>query len=261
MRLSDKVAIVTGSGRGIGRGIALAFASEGADIVVNVSKSLEEGEKVVREIEKLGQRGSIVQADVADEGDVKQMVRETLKTYGKIDVLVNNAGVMASRGGFEGVTMEDWDRVMNVNLRGLFMCSQYVGKEMIKQQRGNIINIASTACFMAYPLSGPYPASKSGVIELTKDMAIEWARHNIRVNAICPGTIHTSMTEAALSNKDTYDWIVKMIPLGRVGLPSDIAKSAVFLASDESSYITAQVIIVDGGETENLGRVFKRYDW
>jgi NAD(P)-dependent dehydrogenase (short-subunit alcohol dehydrogenase family) len=132
---------------------------------------------------------------------------------------------------------------------------------MIKQQRGNIINIASTSCYISSPLSGSYPASKAAVIELTKEMAIEWARHKIRVNAICPSTVRTPMTEAALSKKETYDWTLRMIPLGRIGRPSDIANAAVFLASDESSYITAQVLRVDGGESETLGRIFMRYYW
>lgn len=248
MKLDGKTAIVTGSGQGIGRAIALALAKEGADVVINVRKSVQRAKAVADEVRALGRRALVMRADVSKKGEVDQMVKKTLEEFGKVDILVNNAGISA-RAPIEELSEEDWDRVMNVNLKGAFLCSVAAGKEMIKLKRGNIINIVAASGHRSYPLAGAFGPSKAAVISLTKQLAMEWAKYNIRVNGVSPGPIWSPQTESMLKDEKTRERI-KKIPMGRIGRPEEIADVAVFLASEDSSYITGQVIIVDGGGSE-----------
>jgi NAD(P)-dependent dehydrogenase (short-subunit alcohol dehydrogenase family) len=249
LRLKDKTAIVTGAARGIGEAIALRFAQEGANVVI-VDVDIEEVEKVAREIERKSSQGVLAfKADVSSSADVGQMVKSTLSKFEKIDILVNNAGISMVRPS-EELTEEDWDKVMSVNLKGVFICCQAVGREMIKNRRGNIINIASMDGVVALPERAAYCASKAGVIMLTKVLAIEWAKYNIRVNAISPGYTKTKIV-ADLIAKGVIDEksINRRCPIGRMARTDEIANIAVFLSSEESSYITGENILVDGGWT------------
>jgi len=250
MRLKGRVAIVTGAGKGIGRAIAVRFADEGALVVVN-GRNVGNITMVVNEIMERGGQGVALSGDVSNLSEVKRIIKKTIEKFGRINILVNNAAIMAS-GPIEKIKEEDWDKVINTNLKGVFLFSQTVGREMIKARKGNIINIASIAGHQPYPLGGAYAASKSGVIIFTKQLAIEWAKYNIRANAISPGLIRTPLTESQYAHAETYEKRKTLIPLRRIGTPEDIAKVAVFLASDESSYITGQVLLVDGGLMETI---------
>ncbi len=250
MRLNNKVAIITGGAGGIGHAISTRFAKEGAVVVVN-GRRLENITKIASEIMEKGGRALALKADVTDLLEVKGMVEKILKELGRIDILVNNAGIMVN-APIENLKVEDWNKVMNINLTGVFLCSQVVGNEMIKVSNGNIINMASIVAHQPYPLGGAYSASKSGVVILTKQLAIEWAKYNIRVNAISPGVITTPINEFHHSHAETYEKRKALIPLQRIGMPEDVANAAVFFASDESNYITGQVLLVDGGLSETV---------
>jgi 3-oxoacyl-[acyl-carrier protein] reductase len=250
MRLKNKVAIITGGAGGIGYAITTKFAKEGAVVIVN-GRHLENITKVANEIIEKGGRALALKADVTNLLEVKGMVEKIMKELGRIDILVNNAGIMIN-GPIENLKVEDWDKVMKINLTGVFLCSQVVGNEMIKASNGNIINIASIVAHQPYPSGGAYSASKSGVVILTKQLAIEWAKYNIRVNAISPGMIRTPMNEFHHSHAETYEKRKALIPLQRIGMPEDVANTAVFFASDESNYITGQVLLVDGGLLETV---------
>ena len=241
MKLKNKVAIVTGSSRGIGKAIALAFAREGANVVVNYVRSEDEAKEVVKGIEALNSTGIAIKADISESKDVENMVNKVIEKFGRIDVLVNNAGIGAHL--LKGSDIEKWDKIMDVNLKGVFLCSQAVAKVMLKQKSGNIINISSIAGIEPGLSSLYYSISKAGVIMLTKCLALELAPY-VRVNSIAPGYVKTPMMTRALSEEE----IVKSIPLGRLGTPEDIANVAIFLASSDSDYITGQVIVVDGGK-------------
>ena len=241
--LADRVAIVTGAGRGIGRGIARCLARAGAEVVI-VDQAEDRIAAVVAEIEALGRRGFGVSADVARADDVKRVLRETLGRFGKIDILVNNAGVLVVRRMIEQ-TEEDWDRVLDVNLKGMFLCAREVVPEMIARKRGAIVNIASIAAFHVTVPHVPYAASKSGVVALTRDLAYEVGRHGIRVNAIAPGPVETPM--ARIASEEQRQQIAGTIPLGRLGQPEDIGNAVVFLASDAASFITGATLPVSGG--------------
>jgi 3-oxoacyl-[acyl-carrier protein] reductase len=241
--LADRVAIVTGAGRGIGRGIARCLARAGAEVVV-VEQAEDRIAAVLAEIEGLGRRGLGVSADVARADDVRRVVRETLERFEKIDILVNNAGVLVVRRMIEQ-TEEDWDRVLDVNLKGAFLCCREVVPEMITRKRGAIVNIASIAAFHVTVPHVPYAASKAGVVALTRDLAYEVGRHGIRVNAIAPGPIETPM--ARISSEEQRQRIAANIPLGRIGQPEDIGNAVVFLASDTASFITGATLPVSGG--------------
>jgi NAD(P)-dependent dehydrogenase (short-subunit alcohol dehydrogenase family) len=250
MKMMEKVVIVTGSSRGIGRALALAFAKEGANLIVNDRTNLKAASMVVHEIEAMGRQALLIKADVTQRGEVSQMVQHTLEKFGRIDVLINNAGTVTISPA-EEFTEEDWDRDLDTNLKGVFLCSQQVGKAMIKQRRGNIINIASMLGKIAFPKHAAYCASKAGVIALTKVLAVEWAKYNIRVNAIAPGFIYTDMIKDMLAKgirtKEEHESIIKKIPLGRLGNPDEIASLCVFLASEEAEYITGETVVIDGG--------------
>lgn len=243
-RLDGRVAIVTGAGQGIGHGVALCLARAGAHVVVGDTVQ-ERTTRAVADIEALGVQAFGVQVNVAQAGDVDRLVQETLSRFGKIDILVNNAGVVVIKSITEQ-TEADWDKVLGVNLKGVFLCCHRVVQEMIKQQRGAIVNIASIAAFHYTVPHVPYAASKAGVVALTRDLAYEVARFGVRVNAIAPGPIETPMMGTALTpqQKEAY---ARNIPLGRLGQPQDIGEAAVFLVSDAASYITGATLPVSGG--------------
>ena len=247
MRLKNKVSLVTGASRGIGKAIALAYAREGADVVVNCSASVEAAEKVAEEVKSLGRRALVVQADVSNKAEVEEMVSKVIKEFGRIDVLVNNAG-MAVVGPSVDLEESRWRRGIDVLLTGVFFCSQAVAKGMIKQKSGKIVNIASMAGTVGIPERACYVSAKAGVIGLTKALGIEWAIHNINVNAICPGYVKTDiikgLIERGLYQEKTLNTLT---PLGKIAEPEDVANLAVFLASEESKNITAQSIVTDGG--------------
>ena len=245
-RLEGKVAIVTGGGSGIGKAIALAFAKEGADVIIP-DINFDAAKKTAKEVEDLGCKALPLKTDVSQRVEVEFMVDETLKRFGRIDILVNNAGITIVKP-FEEFSEEEWDRVLSVNLKGVFLCSQLVGKQMIKQGRGKIINLSSIVGEIALPRRSAYCVSKAAIIMFTKVLAVEWAKYNINVNAIGPGYVETEMV-ASLVREGVVDRerLKKRIPKGRLASPEEIAKLAVFLASEESDYITGETVFMDGG--------------
>jgi NAD(P)-dependent dehydrogenase (short-subunit alcohol dehydrogenase family) len=247
MRLSGKTAIVTGARRGIGRAIALALAKEGANVVVS-DISQKDCRKVVDEIERMGRRGLALKCDVSFSDDVEDMVKRTVAEFGRVDILVNNAGILTFKPFLE-LTDEDWDKTLNVNLKGQFLCARAVGRVMIKNKWGRIINIASISsggCGIAFPLIAHYTASKGGVIALTEALALELTSQGINVNAICPGAIDTDMSKGVKEGGQLAQ-VLARIPKGRLGQPEEIASLAVFLASEESDYISGAAVVIDGG--------------
>jgi len=246
MKLEGKVAIVTGAGRGLGQAIALILAEEGADIVVN-DIDIEAAGSVADEIKSLRRQARAIKADVSNSEDVSQMVKDTLNNFKKIDILVNNAGI-ASPVPTEELTETEWDATININLKGPFLCCQAVGRQMIKQKRGKVINITSTAAHRGAPRMLAYNASKGGLLLFTESLAVEWAKYNINVNAVSPGFTLTPMNEKIKEdNPDFFKNRLKATPLGQPARPKDIANAVLFLASSESDFITGQVIVVDGG--------------
>lgn len=243
--LKGKVAVVTGGSRGIGKAIALGFAEAGTDVVV-ASRSIADLEQVKQQIEKLGRHSLAVATNIAIKSEVENMVAKTLEKFGTIDILVNNAAINVMRPLVE-LREDGWDKVMNVDLKGYFLCSQAAAKVMIEKQRGNIINIVSTGAVKAAPGLGAYSIAKAGVVMLTQLLAVELAHYNIRVNAIGPSLVKTGFSQPMWADPDSLKAIEAGIPLGRIAEPEDIASVALFLASDASCYITGQTIYVDGG--------------
>ncbi|MBI3248195.1 MAG: glucose 1-dehydrogenase [Deltaproteobacteria bacterium] len=243
-RLDGQVAIVTGGGQGIGHGVALCLARAGAHVVV-ADAAQDRLAEAVAEVEAVGVQSLGMQVDVTKAASVDGMVSATLARFGKIDILVNNAGVVVVKP-IHDQTEADWDRVLDVNLKGVFLCCHRVVREMVAQKSGTIVNIASIAAFHYTVPHVPYAASKAGVVAITRDLAYEVARHGVRVNAIAPGPIETPMMSAALTpaQKDAY---AKSIPLNRLGQPRDIGNAAVFLASADASFITGATLPVSGG--------------
>jgi len=254
VRLKEKVAVVTGTGAGIGKSIAEVFAREGAKVVC-ASRRAVNGQPVVDAIVAEGGQATFVQCDVSVEEDVKKMVARTIETYGRIDVLVNNAGVNFVKA-FEETNPADWDRVVNTDLRGTYLCCRTVIPEMLKTGGGSIINITTVHTVASLPGAAPYDAAKWGMVGLTKALAVEFAARNIRVNALSPGLIDTKIWEdikkAAPDLEACLDYWKSNIPMGRVGKPEEVARVAVFLASDDASYMTGANILVDGGMTSQL---------
>ncbi len=249
MRLKDKVAIVTGaaSSIGMGRAIALAYAKEGANVTVCDVK--HEGVKErAKEIEEMGQKALAVKTDVSKSSDVSELVEKTVKTFGKVDIMVNNAGIREEPAKpIQDITEQEWDAIHGVCLKGVFLCIKYAVPHMIKQGGGKIINIASIFGQVGFPNYGAYCAAKGGVINLTRTLALELAPHKINVNAIGPGVIETELVKTTLEDPEIMKLILSAIPFGRVGKPEDIAAVAVFLASNESEYVNGQTIFAEGG--------------
>jgi NAD(P)-dependent dehydrogenase (short-subunit alcohol dehydrogenase family) len=245
MKLNNKVAIVTGSQQGIGKAIALELAKEGARIVIS-DLDLEKSRKVTQEIKNIGSEALAIKCDVTKKEEVEKMVKDTVNEFQKIDILVNNAGVVIQKP-FVEFTEDDWDFVIGVNLKGVFMVTQAVVKHMIEHKKGKILSIASIAGMIGYLNTSAYGASKAGIIDLTRDLALELASNQINVNAIAPGAIKTKMTEDILEEQETRENLLKNIPWGRVGRPEEIGKAAVFLVSSDSDYITGHTLVVDGG--------------
>ncbi len=241
-RLNGKVAIVTGAGSGIGRASAMLFAKEGAKVVV--ADYDEKGGKETAGL--IGRNAIFVKADVSKSSDAKAIVAAALKKFGKLNILFNNAGIVRWGSAVECVEA-DWDRVIGINLKGAWLCSKFAIPELIKAGGGSIVNTASIAGCVAFAKIAAYCASKGGLIELTKSMALDFAPQKIRVNAICPGVIRTAMTKSILNDKKTMEGMLKATVIGRLGEPEDIAYAALYLASDESSFVTGTTIVVDGG--------------
>ena len=247
--LKEKVAIVTGGSRGLGKEIAIGLGEAGAKVVITARR--EEGLlATAQELSDIGIECLPVTTDISEADGVKLMVASTLEKWGEIDILVNNAGVVWASPP-EDMTLDRWDYVMNINARGTFICCQEVGREMIKRKSGNIINVSSAVGVAAVdPKSGQfisYQASKAGVNIMTKQLAAEWGVHNIRVNAVAPSFLSTRLTNALVER--TGENMLRWIPLGRIGRADEIKGAVVFLASEASSYITGQVICIDGGTT------------
>tara|TARA_Y100001968_G_scaffold233300_1_gene216224 strand:- start:165 stop:917 length:753 start_codon:yes stop_codon:yes gene_type:complete len=240
--LEGQTAIVTGASRGIGKAIAISLAKEGAEVIVNYSTSVENANKVVSEIESFGGKACHIQADISDENSVNEFIKRVLSKNNKIDLLINNAGITKD-GLLMRMKSEDWQKVLNLNLNGVFYCTKAVSRQMLKQKKGRIINITSVVGLMGNPGQANYSAAKAGVIGLTKSAAKEFASRGITVNAVAPGFIATDMTKELNSEA-----ILSAIPLGRFGNPEDVAGAVRFLAADPSAaYITGQTLQVDGG--------------
>lgn len=239
----NKVVLVTGGGRGIGRAVAIAFAKAGATVWVN-SLTQETAKKTVEDISLLGGRANAIPGNVSDPLEAVRIVNEVIKHEGKLNILVNNAGITRD-GLLVRMKDSDWDEVLNVNLRGVFLTTREAAKTMMKQREGNIINISSVVGIMGNPGQANYAASKAGVIGFTKAVARELASRNITVNAVAPGFIETDMTGKLQDNAKSA--LMAQIPLGRLGQPEDVAETVLFLSSPGARYITGQVILVDGG--------------
>lgn len=247
--LHGKVAVVTGAGSGLGRAIAVALARHGADVAVTElpEKSALAAETVV-EILATGRRASAIPLDVTDLGSIDALVPAVVRSLGRLDILVNNAGLNIQRHALE-VTEQDWDRVLDVNLKGLFFCSQAAGRHMVGNGGGCIVNIASQMGLVGYWRRAAYCSSKAGVVNLTRVLAIEWAAHGITVNAIAPTFVLTPLTAPMFEDAEFKADVLARIPLGRLADPDDIANAAVYLASPAAKMVTGQTLAVDGGWT------------
>jgi len=248
--LSKRVAIVTGAKQGMGRTHALALAKAGAKVVVSDINE-QECQKVVEEIKKLGKRAIAVKCDVSNKQEVDALIQKTIQAFGKVDILVNNAGICPFKPFLE-MSEEEFKKVIDVNLKGYFLCAQAAAREMAKQKKGAIVNIASIA--MGQVGSGfagltHYCASKGGIVAMAEAMALELAPMGIRVNTIAPGAIDTPMASSIKADAKTLEQTISKVPAGRMGNPEEISNAVVFLASDESSYMTGSVMVVDGGWT------------
>jgi 3-oxoacyl-[acyl-carrier protein] reductase len=246
--LSGRVALVTGSGRGIGQAIAIKLAEVGANVIINDIGDVSTVESVVEEIRSMNRESTAIMADVSSSSDVDRMIEEATTAFGKIDILVNNAGITRDQLLMR-MSDEDWDNVISVNLKSVFLCTRAVLRNMVKQRWGRIINISSIAAITGNPGQANYTSAKAGIIGFTRTVAREVASRSITVNAIAPGFIDTQMTQQL--NESQQQELKKLIPVGFIGTPRDIAEAAAFLASEEARYITGQVLNVNGGMALN----------
>jgi len=246
MRLENKTAIITGAGSGIGKACALLFAKEGAKIIV--ADWSDQGKETAEIIKKAGGKAFFIKTDVSNSKDVSKMANFCIEKFGKIDILVNNAGIVKFSALHE-TPEEDWDKTLNVNLKGVFLCSKNVIPQMLEQGKGKIVNVASIAGLVGFDKIGHYCASKGGIIALTREMALEYAPNKINVNCIAPGIIKTAMTKDMIADPATEQGFRVSTPYPRLGEPEDIAYAALYLASDESDFVTGEILVVDGGWT------------
>jgi glucose 1-dehydrogenase len=253
VRLENKVAVVTGSSSGIGEAIALAFAANGAAVVVNYSRHGDAAQQVLQKIEGAGGKGLVVGADVSDPKEVEAMVQQATDTFGGLDIMVNNAG-LEHKMPFLETPFEVWQETIAVNLTGAWLGCQAAAKRMVAQgDSGRIINVSSVHEDLAMPTNAPYCATKGGVRMLMRTLAVELAPHNITVNNIAPGAIETPMDAPLEEHPDEMKELLSEIPLGRMGKPEEVANLALFLASDDSSYVTGSTLFVDGGMIRHSG--------
>jgi 2-deoxy-D-gluconate 3-dehydrogenase len=245
--LTNKIALVTGASRGIGRYLAAGLAHYGADLIIT-GRTVSQLEEAAQEIRRLGRRCLVVPMDITQKADIEKGVDQAFRHFGRIDILVNNAGINIPKPALE-VTEEDWRRVMDSNLTGLFFCCQAVGRIMVNQKSGKIINISSQTGTVAIQWRAAYCSSKAGVNLLTKVLALEWGPHNINVNAVAPTFIETPMTRPMLENQAFREMVLNKILLGRVGQPKDVLGAVIYLASAASDLVTGHVLLVDGGWT------------
>jgi NAD(P)-dependent dehydrogenase (short-subunit alcohol dehydrogenase family) len=245
--LTGKVAIVTGGYQGIGRGIAEGLAEAGSDVVI-CARNYDRCVDACSEIEKLGVKTLPIRCDISKTEEVKSLVSETVKEMGKINILVNNAGVGGSEKPVIEMSDEDWDHAVNIDLRGAFLCAREATKEMIKQGGGKIINVSSIAGFIAMANMSAYCASKGGLLQLTKVMALECIRYNIQVNALCPGYFLTPLNRTFFESEVGQKIIKKNIPMGRLGSPEELKGTAIYLASSATDFMTGSAIVIDGGQ-------------
>jgi glucose 1-dehydrogenase len=253
VQLENKVAIVTGSSLGIGRAIAVALGREGASVAINYRSHPEEGEQAVQEIEKAGGKAISVKADVSEPGEVKGLIQETVQEFGRLDVMVNNAGI-EQKFPFLETPLEVWEKVISVNLTGVWICCQEAARQMVSQgDGGRIINVSSVHEDLPMPTNSPYCAAKGGLRMLMRTIAVELAPHGITVNNIAPGAVETPINRNLDEHPEQRQELLSEIPLGRIGQPEEIASLAVYLASDASSYSTGSTFFVDGGMMRQAG--------
>ncbi|WP_311200368.1 SDR family NAD(P)-dependent oxidoreductase [Oceanobacillus kimchii] len=245
--LTGKTAIVTGAGKGIGRSIALMLAANGADVAL-MARNEDELSDVAKEIETIGQKALPIPVDLTNINEIQGVVDHVHQHFGKIDILINNAGMNIPKPA-EEVTEEDWDRINDINVKGLFFISQAVGKYMKEAGKGKIINVSSQMAFVGYYKRSVYASTKGAITQMTKSLSIEWAKHNINVNAIAPTFIETPMTKAMLDDEDFKEDVLNRIPLGRLAKEEDLFGAFVYLASNASDMVTGQTVVVDGGWT------------
>jgi NAD(P)-dependent dehydrogenase (short-subunit alcohol dehydrogenase family) len=247
MMLKDKVALVTGGTSGIGRATAIAYAKQQAKVVV-VGRRIDEGEETVRLIQEAGGEAFFVQSDVTKEADVKAMVDKAVGVFGRLDIAFNNAGMVGENPSLIEQTEAEYDRIMNVNVKGVWLSMKYEIAQMLKQGSGAIVNTSSGAGVVALPGVPLYTASKHAVVGLTKAAALQYAKAGIRINAVAPGSIETDMFEAATGGQDEVKaYITGLHPIGRIGTPLEVANAVLFLSSDIASFITGEILMVDGG--------------
>jgi len=248
MRLQDRIVIVTGGSRNIGRAIALALAKEGANIVI-ADIDMESAKKTAKEIEELGRKSIVVKTDITRKEDINNLVEKTIQNFGKIDILVNNAGIQLAKQRLESLTENEWDTTININVKGTCFLSKAVAEKMKSDGGGKIVNVASVSGYIFSEDNLAYNVSKGAVKALTSQLGIDLAPYNINVNAIAPGMINTLFNKETFSVEGARERIAKTIPIQRLGEPEDLGEAVVFLASDGASYMTGQTIVIDGGLT------------
>lgn len=245
--LKGKIAIVTGSAQGLGEVMAIGLATYGSNIVV-ADLNITKAEKVADRIRGLGRKAMAYKIDVSKLDEISQMTDDIVKHFHHIDILINSAGIV-KRKKVEDITEEDWDIILDINLKGTFFCCQIVGKQMIKQNSGKIVNIASVSSILGHPLRSAYAASKAGVAHVSRSIAQEWAKYNINVNCISPTIFETPINISIRDTKEKYDHLVSEIPMKRLGQPKDIVGAAIYLCSPASDFVTGHNLVVDGGRT------------